>query len=117
MASIHNISQRTGVAVESSDFSEQQHGKDICDWIICPMKQSVQRYCDEANDIQSAAGMREALRERTVQGVTAAVCEVKDKQKSVDVTKIPNLSAYHNFEFELQGIRVRKRTLWEKVKL
>ena len=75
------------------------------------MKQSVRRYCDEGNDIQSAADknyMREAVRERPVQVVTAAVCEVNDKQKSIDVTKIPNFSAYHNFQFEPQGIRVRK---------
>ena len=108
MASIHNFSQRTGVAVESYNFSEPQHGKDICDRIICSMKQSVRRYCEEGNDIQSAADMREALRERPVQGVTAAVCEVNDNQKSIDVTKIPNFSAYHNFKFEPQGIRVRE---------
>ena len=30
------------------------------------------------------------------------------KQKSIDVMKIPNFSAYHNFEFEARGIRVRK---------
>ena len=108
IASIHDISQRTGVAVERYDFSEPQHGKDICDRIICPMKQSVRRYCDEGHDIQSAADMREALHERPVQGVTASVCEVNDKQKSIDVTKIPNFSAYHNFEFDPQGIRLRK---------
>ena len=108
MASINEISQRTGVVVERYDFSEPQHGKDICDRIICPMKQAVRRYCDEGNDIQSAHDMREALLKRPVQSVTASVCEVNDKQKTIDVTKIPNFSAYHNFEFEPQGIRVRK---------
>ena len=108
MASINEISQRTGVVLERYDFSEPQHGKDICDRIICPMKQAVRRYCDEGNDIQSAHDMREALRKRPVQSVTASVCEVNDKQKTIDVTKIPNFSAYHNFEFEPQGIRVRK---------
>ena len=52
--------------------------------------------------------MREALLKRPVQSVTASVCEVNDKQKTIDVTKIPNFSAYHNFEFEPQGIRVRR---------
>ena len=82
IASIHDISQRTGVAIERYDFSEPQHGKDICDRIICPMKQAVRRYCDEGHDILSAADMREALLERPVQGVTASVCEVNGKQKS-----------------------------------
>ena len=52
--------------------------------------------------------MREPLLERPVQDVNASVCEVNSKQKSIDVTKIPNYSAYHNFEFEPQGICVRK---------
>ena len=108
IASIHGISIRTGAVIEKYGFSEPQHGKDICDRIICLMKQAVQRYCDEGHDIQSAADMREALLERTVQGVTASVCEVNGKQKSIDVTKIPNFSTYHNFEFEPRGIRVRK---------
>ena len=54
MASINDINQRTGVIVERYDFSEPQHGKDICDRIMCPMKQTVRRYCDEGDDIQSA---------------------------------------------------------------
>ena len=61
MASINDINQRTGVIVERYDFSEPQHGKDLCDRIICPMKQAVRRYCDEGNDIQSAWDMRAAL--------------------------------------------------------
>ena len=72
------------------------------------MKQAVRRYCEEGHDIQSAADMREAVLERPVQGVTASVCEVNGKLKSIDVTKTPNFSAYHNFEFEPRRIRVRK---------
>ena len=72
------------------------------------MKQAVRRYCEEGHDIQSAADMREAVLERPVQGVTASVCEVNGKQKSIDATKTPNFSAYHNFEFEPRRIRVRK---------
>ena len=83
MASINEISQRTGVVVERYDFSEPQHGKDICDRIICPMTQAVRRYCDEGNDIQSAHDMREALLKRLAQSLTASVCEVNDKQKTL----------------------------------
>ena len=36
---------------------------------------------------------------------TASVREANGKQKSIDVTEIPNFSAYHNFELEP---RVRK---------
>ena len=108
LASINDISKRVGIVVKSYDFSEPQHGKDICDRIICPMKLSVRKYCDEGHDVQSAQDMREALLERPVQGVTVAVCEVKENHKSIAVAKIPNFSMYHNFEFLQEGIRVQK---------
>ena len=38
----------------------------------------------------------------------AAVCEVNDKQRTIDVFKITHFSAYHNFEFESGEIRARK---------
>ena len=108
ICSMREISHRTGISIEQYDFSEPQHGKDICDRIICPMKLAVRRYCDEGHDIQVARDMREALLERPVKGVTAAVCEVNDEQRTIDVFKITHFSAYHNFEFGSGGIRARK---------
>ena len=108
LASIHDISERVGIVVTSYYFSEPQHGKDICDRIICPMKLSVRKYCDEGHDIQSAQDMRETLLERPVRGVTVSVCEIKESHKTIDVTKIPHFSMYHNFEFLREGIRVQK---------
>ena len=99
ICSIRDISHRTGISIEQYDFSEPQHGKDICDRIICPMKLAVRRFCDEGHDIQAARDMRDALLERPVKGVTAAVCEVNEKQRTIDVFKITHFSAYHNFEF------------------
>ena len=72
------------------------------------MKLAVRRFCDEGHDIQAARDMREALLERPVKGVTAAVCEVNDKQRTIDVFKIAHFSAYHNFEFGSGGILARK---------
>lgn len=43
------------------DFSEPQHGKDVCDRIICPMKLAVRRFFDEGHDIHAVRGMGEAL--------------------------------------------------------
>lgn len=108
IASIHDVSKRVGIAVETYYFSEPQHGKDICDRIICPMKLSVRKYCDEGHDIQSVKDMRGALLERPVKGVTVAVGEVIEGHKTTDVTKIPHFSMYHNFEFLQEGIRVQK---------
>ena len=46
------------------DYSEPQHGKDICDRIRCPMKHAIQKYCNEGRDIFTASDMRRALLER-----------------------------------------------------
>ena len=53
-------------------------------------------------------GTRGALLERPVKGVTAAVCEVNDKQRTIDVFKTAHFSAYHNFQFGSRGIHARK---------
>ena len=73
------------------------------------MKLAVRRFCDEGHDgIQAARDIREALLQRPVKGVTAAVCEVNEKQRTIDVVKITHFSAYHNFEFGSGGICARK---------
>ncbi len=108
IASIHDVSKRVGIAVETYYFSEPQHGKDICDRVICPMKLSVRKYCSEGHDIQSVKDMREALLERPVKGVTIAVGEVNEGHKTANITKIPHFSMYHNFEFLQEGIRIQK---------
>ena len=99
--SIKKSSHKTGISIEQYDFSEPQHGKDVlcCDRIMCPMKLAVRCFCDEGYDIQAARDMREALLERPVKVVTATVCEVNEKQRTIDVFKIIHFSAYHNFEF------------------
>ena len=47
ICSIREISHRTGISIEQYEFSEPQHGKDICDRNICPMKLAVRGFCDE----------------------------------------------------------------------
>ena len=73
------------------------------------MKLAVRRFFDEGHDgIQAARDIRQALLQRPVKGVTAAVCEVNEKQRTIDVFKITHFSAYHNFEFGSRGICARK---------
>ena len=72
------------------------------------MKLAVRCFCDEGHGIQAARNTREALLERPVKGVAAAVCEVNEKQRTIDVFKITHFSAYHNFEFGSGGIRAQK---------
>ena len=89
-------------------FSEPQFGKDVCDRILCPMKGAIRRYCNEGHDILSARDMHSALRERPVKGSTAAVCEINETVKDLEITKIQGMSAFHNFKYESNGLRVWK---------
>ena len=82
-----DIGQRVGVSIERYNFSEPQSGKDVCDRILCPMKGAIRRYCNEGLDILTARDMRTALKERSVQGCTAAVCQVNESQKELEVRK------------------------------
>ena len=38
-----------------------------CDRILCPMKASIKRFCNEGNDITSASDIRKALKEKSSQ--------------------------------------------------
>ena len=58
------------------------------------------------NDVLSAKDMCTALSERPVRGTTACVCMVNETHKTLEVNKVGGFSRYHNFKFELNGIRV-----------
>ena len=90
------------------DHSEPQHGKDLCDRILCPMKAAIRRYCNEGHDIVTAHDMQVALDKRPVQGTTAAVFSVSEEKKTLKMKKIANYSSLHNFEFTPDGLRVWK---------
>ena len=98
--------KRFGLTVTQYDFSEPQYGKDVCDRILCRMKSAIRRYCCEGNDVLSAKDMRTALSESPVRGTIACVCLVNETQKTLKVNKMDGFSKYHNFIFELNGIRV-----------
>ena len=89
------------------DFSEAQFGKDVCDRIISPLKGALRRYCDEGHDILTTSDMYQALQARQVKGTTAAVCEI-DYSHNIKVDRIGNFSAFHNFSYEAEGVRVSK---------
>ena len=96
IATVRDIGERTSLTVRAYDFSEPQHGKDICDRIFCPMKNSLKTYCNEGHDIVCAGHMREALKERPVRGSTAAVCQIDVNNKTLEMKNIDNFSAFHN---------------------
>ncbi|PFX14753.1 hypothetical protein AWC38_SpisGene21066 [Stylophora pistillata] len=98
--------KRIGIVVMRYDFSEPQYGKDVCDRILCPMKSTIRRYCNEGHDAVSAKDMRAALSERPVRGTTACVCSINETKKTLEVQKIHGFSKYHNFKFEEEGMRI-----------
>lgn len=102
IATVRDIGERTGLTVCTYDFSEPQHGKDICDRILCPMKNSLKTYCNEGHDIVCTGHMREALKERPVRGSTAAVCQIDVNNKTLEMKNIDN------FRFEASGVRMWK---------
>ena len=106
LAVVSDAGKRFGLTVTQYDFSEPQYGKDVCDRILFTMKSAIPRYCCERNDVLSAKDMHTALSERRVRGTIACVCLLNETQKTPKVNKMDGFSKYHNFIFELNGIRV-----------
>ena len=106
LAVVTDAGKRFGPTVTQYDFSEPHYGKDVCDRILCPMKSAFRRYCSEGKDVLSGKDMRTALSERPVRGTIACVCLVNETRKTLEVNKMDGFSKYHNFKFELNGIRL-----------
>ena len=105
VAAVRDIGERVGITVKKYDFSEPQSGKDICDRILCPLKASIREHCSEGHDILTASDMKEALKQHPVSGTSTSVNIVDKSRKSLEVNKLDNFGAFHNFHFESSGIR------------
>ena len=103
-----DVGERVGVSLQRYDFSEPQSGKDVCDRILCPLKGAIRRYCNEGHDVLTASDMHTALKERPVQGCTAAVCHLSETKKDLDIKKFQQFSAMHDFSYQQDGLRVWK---------
>ena len=77
----------------------------MCDRILCPLKASIRRYCNEGHDVVSAKDMHTALKERPVRGTTASVCIVQEQTWPLEIDKIANFNSLHNFDFTQEGLR------------
>ena len=94
-----------GITVQCYDFSEPQQGKGVCDRVFCSMKAAIRRYCNERHEIPKISGMREALKERSVKGTTAAAFTIDITCQSLKVQKITNFGQLHNFQCDKDGLR------------
>jgi hypothetical protein len=108
VSSLYHLGKRQGIQILRYDHSEPQFGKDVCDRILCPMKAAIRRYCNEGHDIDTAHDIHVALKERPVEGTTAAVCTIQETNLTLDNKKIANVSSFHNFEFTAVGLQVWK---------
>ena len=106
ITALPSIGERTRISGRRFDHSEPQHGKDICDRILCPMKAAIRSFCNEGHDILMVNDMHIALTERQVKGTTAALCSVDESKKNAEVRKLEGFSKFHNFSFEFEGILV-----------
>jgi hypothetical protein len=108
IAAISDIGDRVGVSVKSYDFSEPQQGKDICDRIICPLKSSIRRYCEEGNDVLSAKDMHTALINRQVKGTTSSVNQLNGNVEHLKVKKLESFSSFHNSAYASDSVTIWK---------
>ena len=52
--------------------------------------------------------MHRALKAQPVKACTAAVCKLDRTRLEIKVNRIPNFSAFHNFSYEEDGLRMWK---------
>ena len=64
------------------------------------MRTAFKTYVNEGNDIRNAHDMRTAL-------LPAAVCEVDETKKALEINNIDGISKFHNFKYE-GGVSVWK---------
>ena len=108
IAAVQDIGKREGMKVERYNFSEPQYGKNVCDRILCPMKESIRRFCNEGHNVIRAKDMREALQRRPVKGTISSVNSVSTENKTLKIRKLKGFSSFHNFQHEDEGIRMWK---------
>ena len=106
IAALKDVGDRTGIAITQYDYSEPQQGKDICDRLICPLKSAIHMYCNEGNDILSASDMHAVQTAHPVKGTSSSVNKINQSVSQLEIKKLEHFSAFHNFTYEEEGIRV-----------
>ena len=63
-------------------------------------------YCNEGNDILTAFDMHAALTAHPVKGTSSSVNKINQSVSHIKVKELNHFSAFHNFKYEEDGIRV-----------
>ncbi|PFX21825.1 hypothetical protein AWC38_SpisGene13682 [Stylophora pistillata] len=85
LSAVRDAGKRIGISATRYDYSEPQYGGDVCDRILCPMKSTIRRYCNEGHDVVSAKDMRAALSERPVRGCNMVFKKFIELESRLDV--------------------------------
>ena len=105
------MGSNSGVKVIGYDFSEAQHGKDICDRKTATMKRHARRFVTETKtNILTAFDLKEAMESNVgVKGCRVSVVEMPQSGSQVDTnSRIPGISQIHNIRYEEGGMRYWK---------
>ena len=105
------MGSNSGIKVIGYDFSEAQHGKDMCDRKTATMKQHARRYVAETKtDILTAFDLKRALESNGgVKGCRVSVVEMPKASSQVDTNiRIPGISQIHNIRYKDDGMRYWK---------
>ncbi|KAL9961697.1 hypothetical protein ACROYT_G030694 [Oculina patagonica] len=96
LTSLPSIGHETGIRVIGYDFSEAQHGKDICDRKTATMKQHARRFVAETKtDILTVRDLKKALESNGgVKGCRVSVAEMPQRSSQIDVKKRENKRNY-----------------------
>ena len=111
MTSLPSIGHETGIRVIGYDFSEAQHGKDICDRKTATMKQHARGLVAVTKtDILTACDLKKALESNGgVKGCRVSIVEMPQRSSQIDTNvKIKGISQIHNIRYEEGGIRFWK---------
>ena len=108
LTGLSSVGRNNGIKVIGYDFSEAQHGKDICDRKTATMKQHARRYVAETKtDILTAFDLKRALGSNGgVKGCRVSVVEMPKGSTLVDTNiRISGISQIHNIRYTDDGMR------------
>lgn len=111
VTSLPSIGHETGIRVIGYDFSEAQHGKDICDRKTATTKQPARGLVAVTKtDILTACDLKKALESNGgVKGCRVSIVEMPQRSSQIDTNvKIKGISQIHNICYEEGDIRFWK---------